>query len=99
MIKITEEMIDSAFNCFVKRERYQSWLADPPALLALYKAADRAFHGQGSLDDFKIVYKELRGKWQAFRGGQGHWSLEQTYRVLKDLPEDLKKVLKSLNTK
>lgn len=88
MIKITEETIDSAFNCHA--ERYQSWLADPPALLALYKAADRAFLEQGSLGDFEIVYEELRGKWQVFRRGQGHWSSEQTYNVLKDLPEDLK---------
>jgi len=88
MINITKEAIDSAFNCLA--ERYQNWFADSKAMLDLYNSANRAFVGEGSLGDFRIVYEELRGKWQVFRGGQGHWSLEQTYRVLKDLPEDLK---------
>ncbi len=88
MINITEEVIDSAFNCFA--ERYQNWFADSEAMLNLYNSANGAFVGEGSLEDFRTVYEELRRKWKVFRGSQGHWSLERTYSVLKDLSEDLR---------
>jgi len=90
MINTTKKAIDSAFDRLIDHKRYKRWFADPNTTLNLYNSANRAFIGEGSLKDFQTVYEELVRQWQVFRGGQEHWSLERTYCVLKDLPEDLK---------
>jgi hypothetical protein len=90
MISITENAVNSAFDYLERHDQYGHWFADSQAMLDLYEAADRAFGAQGNLHDFEIVYKELKGKWQVFRGGQGHWTLEQTYSIIQRLPGELR---------
>jgi len=49
--------------------------------------ARRAFE-EGSFDDFRWIYEELRRRWQVFRGAAGRrWSVEEAYRRLRELDQ------------
>lgn len=90
MIYVTENAVNSAFDRLERHDQYSRWFAEPQAMLDLYGAADRAFGAHGNLNDFQTVYKELKGTWQVFRGGQEHWTLEQTYAMIQSLPSELR---------
>ena len=90
MIDVTRETIDSAFECLTNHERYSRWFADFQAVVNLYTAAERAFAGQNNLNDFEIIYEELRGRWQVFRGTRQHWDVETIYSQLNNLDQGVR---------
>jgi hypothetical protein len=67
MMRVSEIATKRAFNAFCARR--SEWVEGLGLQLRMYRAATRAFEGEGSPQDFRVIYDGLK-KWLVFRHGE-----------------------------
>lgn len=79
-----EATISAAFE--QHRRKYASgergW--DVPHHIEMWQTARRAFE-EPSFEDFERLYRELKSRWQVFRGAKAHWTARQSFERLRSL--------------
>jgi len=94
-MRLTETSIREAFEQHAERYGSGRRAWDIGYHVDCWETAAEAFGGN-SLPAFERLYRELKGRWQAFRGGeQRAWSASRTWAELRDLPQRLNDMLLS----
>jgi len=94
-IRLTEASIRQAFEQHAQTYNSGRRAWDIGYHVDCWATAAEAF-GSNSFAAFERLYRELKGHWQAFRGGgQPAWSASRTWAELRDLPQYLNDTLLS----